>query len=99
MTHLLLAGVLVAVLMFGGLVHAFIPHTHSGNEAIAETLHSALSHEQKGSIAVALSAGLGAVLLILFTHTGLLVRSRIAQERDATLLILRRGVVPYRKFR
>lgn len=100
--NLTLAAVLVLMLSFGGLFHALLPHQHSQNEAIAESLHSALVHYEQDLDFIALAAG-SALLFALFLLRADTQRVRalssIAVERSSKTARLRRGIVAYRKFR
>jgi len=91
---------LVAILAFGSLAHAFLPHQHSTNEGVTSLLHSALRHEDKQvADLVPLAPTFVAVvvaLIAVFFAQAFLVRGFLV--RAPALLPLRRGIVPYRRF-
>lgn len=98
-----LALFLTAILAFGGLAHALLPHEHSTNEAVTSLLHSALSVEHKKFID-AISTGL-IFSLVLVGVVGVGIKRQLdlrtlqAISADATHRALRRGVLAYRRFR
>lgn len=97
----LLALLLAAILAFGSLAHAVLPHEHSANEAVASLLHSAVRHEDKtyadlvppaplfAAIVVAAAAAIPAFTLLLY----------MLRARAPALAPLSRGILSYRRFR
>ena len=91
---------LAVPLLFGGLLHAVVPHTHSDNAVITSDMHSSFRHEEQAPLALPL---LDTVLVFVLTallvsfqvlmREGLLVR-----ERHKIVSALRRGIVSYRRF-
>lgn len=101
--------VLSLCLIFGGLAHAFIAHDdgdshHHGLGIIAGSLHSALMHEDKKIAALVALVWIFAFFTlrpaIVSTHIALLARLEGAyiHRKDKRLLLLRGGVLPYRRF-
>lgn len=93
---------LIAMLAFGSLLHALLPHQHSSNAIIADSLHS-VSSLHKQELDTVVFVGISAVVAVLFP---LLIRNRralsytaVAIERDSVQIQVRRGIVAYRKFR
>ena len=108
-----LAIAVIGALMFGGVLHSVIPHTHGYAEddhqheqneesALWTSLHSALRHEDKKSL----------LLVIAMLNTGLFAILVIAQVPQSAISVLQnarihdplfgeyltRGIAKYRRF-
>jgi hypothetical protein len=100
--HVLLTLILVAVLAFGGLGHALLPHEHVGGEMATSLLHSAVRHEDKTLGDIVPPAPLFAVTIItalLSILAGRELNLFMLRARAPTLTQLSRGVLLYRRFR
>lgn len=91
---------LVGIIALGPVAHAFLPHTHSTNEAVTNLLHSAFRHEDK--MLADMVPGAPAVLLVIaFLALPALSRAfalRGFDSRALSLALLRRGILLYRRF-
>ncbi len=90
--------VLFMVLVFGGAVHAVMPHDHAGgSELVWSSLHGSLRHEDKKPLAVfSVFAEIGTVLsIVLITRIALYAAPRVT---DSSFDALRRGIFAYRRF-
>ena len=95
---------IVGVLMFGGVAHEFIPHeqAHGDDGALAGIMHASLRHEDKKAIITL--APIVLYLMVLMVSMGVISsRWYITQTRSALAdapqaLLLRRGVIAYRRF-
>jgi hypothetical protein len=111
---IVLTFVLTITICFGGFLHAAIPHNdgdnhgQSGASPVWESLHSAIKHEDKKSIAPSAEFLVLLVLVLLlgqrqraFTRVRLQMRHRhVLRGMDPVSgLILRRGIAAYRAFR
>jgi hypothetical protein len=101
----------IIALLFSGLLHSLIPHHHSGaadnhgddqDSAIWTSLHSAIQHEQKKSLAVvdALMFSIIWVISVVIAETATrVVPAEIVACDPCAGAILRRGILPHRTFR
>ena len=86
---------IVSSFFFSGIVHALIPHSHGGNEVLAQSMHVALRVEQK--LAVVASSFLiivAAIRILATTRFEPVVAVSGTLERQ-----LHRGIFKYRRFR
>ena len=92
--------VLAGIIALGPIAHAFLPHAHSANEAVTSVLHSALRHEDK-KLADMVPAAPLLLIVIAFVLAVAFPRAfamRAHDSRARALTLLRRGVLPYRRF-
>lgn len=89
---ILLVLAVLAVLLFGAIAHALIPHSHDGGEAVWEELHATLRYDTK-----AVTASLGLVLTLCIPVVALSATVRYQQSISADIL-LRRGIHKHRRF-
>lgn len=97
----LLSLTLALIITFGSLAHALLPHTHSPNEAVTSLLHSALRHEDKKFTDLIpptpLFVPVVVALLVLVSIPAILPAYALSVH-PPSLALLRRGVLPYRRF-
>lgn len=96
-----LAVVLAFIIAFGSLAHAFLPHTHSANEAVTSLLHSALRHEDKKLADLVPPAPVFTAVIvaaILVASFARIIPAYALGTHPPGLAPLRRGIAPYRRF-
>jgi TRAP-type mannitol/chloroaromatic compound transport system permease small subunit len=99
----LLSLLIASVLLFGGLMHALLPHDHGSHAVVTDLLHSAVHHEQKQFIDLTIIALLGVIpVLVLYVWFSReyfalrFARIRAQSSKDASL---HSGIEKYRTFR
>lgn len=100
--HVLLTLILVAVLAFGGLGHALLPHEHVGGEMATSLLHSAVRHEDKtlGDMVPPAPLFVAVVVIALLSILkGRELNFFMLRARTPSLTPLSRGILLYRRFR
>jgi hypothetical protein len=94
-----LALLIIALLSFGGIVHASMPHAHSDNAVSLDLFHSAAHPGTKDEFLAIVEV---AFLALVILSAGFLAVSvtwtRARGGLLALLAALRRGVLPYRRF-
>jgi hypothetical protein len=92
---------MIGTLAFGGLLHNVVPHEHE-HPTTWNALHGALQSEEKKLMALPAllvsfdAATFAAVSLLL---TWVVLRARVIRAERREMIALRRGVLPYRRFR
>lgn len=98
--HTLASVALVTALVAGGFAHAIVPHDegdhHSKKEIVWNSLHAALSHEQKYAALPLLAAFMAVAVMLAFTLPGRHAYEVIGSDRRHRQL--RRGVAAFRRF-
>lgn len=99
-SEIVLGLVLACSLFFGGPVHALVPHEHSDHHNVGESptwqsLHASLRHEDKKTLPL---FNLLTIVGIVFVIGAVFVPARRLAFVDDATEMLRRGIVPHRKF-
>lgn len=99
--HIVLALGLVLPLLFGGLLHTVVPHSHSSNPVLVENMHSVLWLEESDSLVTVLSftSILTATTLVSIVFARIRLQGVLVRAQHSSRRSLHRGTLPYRKFR
>jgi Na+/pantothenate symporter len=82
---------LVVVFVFGSFVHAVVPHSHDGSEAVWQKIHAALHAGERAIFAASI---LTAVFSVFFVARAIPIPRAIFLTDEH----VRRGVAKYRRF-
>jgi len=100
---ILLIVLLILPIVSGSLIHALLPHSHSANAVITGDMHSVFRHEEKQLFVFAYSVVFFVIAVVLvsvfFSRRALVLQGQLIRSQHKRSGALRRGTLPYRKFR
>ncbi|KND47143.1 MAG: hypothetical protein AB199_01785 [Parcubacteria bacterium C7867-004] len=103
LSALLLPLLLIAILAFGGILHATLPHSHTGTAMMTDLMHTVTSTASKELFAF-VQLAIPFLFILAVSLARLLPASHFslyairASSRDTSIQALRRGIVHYRRF-